>query len=1037
MASQRIYRLARRTALSIALVGVFSGPVLAQSNATGSIFGQIAADSGTSVVARNPATGFTRTIPVDSAGRFRFTALPPGRYTVELQKDGQTVATREDVLVTISSGSEVAFGGGSAADATDLAGVEVVGNRMPPIDVSGTDTRTVFTAEQLEKLPLARDITAVALLAPSVISSTNYSNASTGGGVTSFGGSAASENAYYINGYPVTNPLTNLGFTQLPYSAASQIQVLTGGYGAEFGRSTGGVINMITKRGTNDWTFGAQVFWEPEWGRAEYKNYKYKNTGRFPTTDGQLYTYREDNDYWRTSYGAYVGGPIVKDKLFFYASGEITKRQGDSSNLNATGPATSSPGGWNTYKYKFPRWMAKLDWNITDDHHLEFTGVGDKTEYTPRLSGFTYDGLERFGNVVGGSDRADDSKLYIGKYTGYLTDNLTLTALYGKQKIEHSNIPFNYNANCPYITGITDPLNQLPGLVYPIPCTSASSVRIPGEYDQTKGGRLDIEYRLGDHNLRLGMDDQRAESFSGQSTGGGYSWNYNRIANKNAPIDPSNGVGSAASGGGSGNGVPGSDVGYYVTRGLSTQEATVKVEQRAYYIEDRWQLNDRMLLSLGLRNENFENYTGDGALYIEQKNQWAPRLGFSWDLRGDSSLKLFANAGRYHLALPSNVAVRGASGSLITSEYFTYTGINPDGSPTGLSPIALDPSVGRICPGTNQVSSNLECGEAPDPRTVAARDIQPHFQDEFALGFEHQLNPSFNYGVKGTYRVLRSAIDDTCTQALGGRCFLFNPGVANTFLEEDENGNFVEVKYTNAELGFPKLKRKYFALDLFAEHPLQNNWYGKIEYTWSKSYGNTEGQLNSETDTGGGGQADVSVTQDWDLPQLMVGANGHLPNHREHQIKAFGYYQLTDEFTVGATAILSSGRPVSCTSYYPTADQGLYNSASYHFCGLPGSGTPGTATYVPPTEDYGFSKRGAKGETPWIYTINLSFAYAPNWANKNLTFGLDILNLLDQQETQYIYPRYGTNRVSYNPRYQQELNYTDPRSMRLSVRYDF
>ena len=91
-----------------------------------------------------------------------------------------------------------------------------------------------------------QDIAAVALLAPGVV-------AATGSNFVSFGGSSGAENAYFINGYPVTNPLNNLGYKSLPFRAIDQEQVLTGGYGAEFGRSTGGVINIVTKRGSNEW----------------------------------------------------------------------------------------------------------------------------------------------------------------------------------------------------------------------------------------------------------------------------------------------------------------------------------------------------------------------------------------------------------------------------------------------------------------------------------------------------------------------------------------------------------------------------------------------------------------------------------------------------------------------------------------------------------------------------------------------------------------------------------------------------------------
>ena len=84
-----------------------------------------------------------------------------------------------------------------------------------------------------------------------------------------------------------------------------------------------------------------------------------------------------------------------------------------------------------------------------------------------------------------------------------------------------------------------------------------------------------------------------------------------------------------------------------------------------------------MLLSLGVRNDRFTNKNNFGATYLDAKDQWAPRLGFAWDVNGDSSLKVFGNAGRYFLALPNNVAIRGASASTFTREYFNYTGIDP------------------------------------------------------------------------------------------------------------------------------------------------------------------------------------------------------------------------------------------------------------------------------------------------------------------------------------------------------------------------
>jgi hypothetical protein len=1021
----------RHATLSVALGLCIASSAYAQSSVTGSIFG--AGEAGGTVSVQNMDTGVSRTIAVDKNGRYRVTDLPNGRYRVTLQKGGETVATREDVAVNISSGTEVSFGG-----VQELDRVQVTASAAPSIDVSQVDTKTVFTAEQLNKIAIGRDIASVALLAPSVVRNDSYSAG--GNTVPSFGGSASSENAYYINGFAVTNPLNNIGFSTLPFDAIAQQQILTGGYGAEFGRSTGGVINVVTKRGTNEWKGGIYTMWSPEGLRASPRNMYYPDTGAYgadnadPTkrTDGTLYQYRNRNQYWTETTGAYVSGPLIKDRLFIYADLEKTKREGAGVASTRTAAAATT-NAYQTYAYDQPRWAVKMDWNITDNHLLEFTGISDVDEYESQGYTYDYSNFTHGTTQNAGSHTKMDSKLYIGKYTGYLTDNLTLSALYGQMKIKHSDDPWGYDPSCPRTSSsATSRVPGIPSANY-AGCWTAATVSLEGSQDKTDGYRFDLGYTIGNHDIRAGIDTQDAESITGSEYGGGYVWVYSRSNNPNAAIDSSHGVvGSPAQAGGYGTD------GYYVRRQYYTQVANVKTEQAAQFIEDRWQVTDKFLLSLGLRNEQFTNYTSSGEKYVKQDNQWAPRLGFSWDVNGDSSLKLFGNAGRYHLALPNNVAVRAASSSLYTMEYFTYTGVDAKGNPTGLNNITVVPN-GYSCPGQpNVISSNLECGGSPDPRTVAAVDLKAHYQDEFIVGMEQVLSDTLSWGAKLTYRELKSAIDDTCTPALGGGCFIFNPGVGNTFWEEQADGSFEKVHYSAKDLNLPKLKRNYYALDLFLERAYSNGFYGKVEYTFSRNYGNTEGQLASDLDTGAGGQTDVSATQDWDLPQLMDGANGLLPNHRAHQIKAFGFYEWNKEWRTGASLIMASGRPRNCTSYYPTADAGLYNGSYYYYCGLAGSGTaPGSTGYVPPSSDYASSPRGSKGTTPWTFVLNLNVAYTPAWADEKLTLQADVLNVLNRQVPGQYYSRYSADRYTVDQRYGQEMSYSAPRQVRLTARYDF
>jgi len=317
---------------------------------------------------------------------------------------------------------------------------------------------------------------------------------------------------------------------------------------------------------------------------------------------------------------------------------------------------------------------------------------------------------------------------------------------------------------------------------------------------------------------------KEAESLDGSTRAGGLTWQYGRASNPNGAVFPAWGVtGSPASAGGLG------VDGYFVNRIYIDQLAQPSVKQEAQYIEDRWQVTDRWLLSLGLRNEQFSNYTGTGEEYISQRHQLAPRLGAVWDVKGDSSLKLFANAGRYHLTIPNMTAVRGAAASRFTREFFTYTGVDPNtGVPTGLTPIAVDPNTPYICPGlgadgATAVSANLECGNAPDPRTVSAIDIKSHYQDEYILGMEQALGSNMSWGAKLTYRDLKSGIDDICSEtilALGISCPAFNPGRGNSFWVPQDDGTLERRDFTFEELGVPKLKRKYYALDLYWEQQM-------------------------------------------------------------------------------------------------------------------------------------------------------------------------------------------------------------------------
>jgi len=387
--------------------------------------------------------------------------------------------------------------------------------------------------------------------------------------------------------------------------------------------------------------------------------------------------------------------------------------------------------------------------------------------------------------------------------------------------------------------------------------------------------------------------------------------------------------------------------------------------------------------------------------------------------------------GRYHLAIPSNVAIRGASASTYYSEYYTYTGVAPNGEPTGLQPIGT------------RAYLNGEDGTPLNPKTIASQGIDAYYQDEYILGFDKAINADWSFGAKATLRKLKSSIDDFCdsrpfekyaarngidlTNASIPGCYLFNPGKSNTFLVDiDSQGTLVPFNLTKddftspAGVAFPDLKRKYYSLELYLEHQLANDWYARVDYTFSRSYGNSEGQLKSDI-----GQLDPSVTQDWDAPEIMQYSNGPLPNDRTHQLKAYGYWQASPEWLIGANLAMATGRPKNCLGQDPV--DAIQYGASYFECG-----------FQP-------APRGSKGRLPWTWSLDLNAEYRPMWAGEKqpLAFTAAVFNLAGKQRTVAQIDTGELDTVDanglpeVNPDYRRPVAYQAPRYFRFGVRYDF
>ncbi|GAB3373506.1 TonB-dependent receptor [Massilia agri] len=979
----------RKTVLAHALTIAFAasslslalgGSAHAASNSAGDIVGRAAA--GTVITIENKSIGFTRSLTVGQNGDYQLTMLPPGSYVVRAKRADGAVEERQ-VSVTAGEGVSANF---EAAGTNTV----VVTGRLQRIDVKSPESSMVLNEAAIDRIPVARDVTAVALLAPGATRGDPRIGSTTlrAGNVPSLGGASPAENVYYINGFNVTNMLNGVAFNQVPFEAIAQQQVKTGGYGPEYGRSLGGVLSVTTKRGTNEWKGGANVIWSPVDLRAKEV---YAERG---ASSGNWVTSERPGGLDDLQANLWLGGPVVEDKLFVF--GLV---QGADIEQNTFGSSVQTQ-----YKTSTPRYLLKADWNITDKNLLEFTAFSDKSKDKVR----TWNLARPYSDTPTTEKLPDEyttgGENYIAKYTSWLTDSFTISALAGLGRYNNGQVIGS--AACPYITDNRTATTRLLG------CATAPSTSLSDARDERKAYRIDAEWNLGDHGLRFGLDNDEYKVVSGSiSSGGAREWIRTAAPGATLSNGYTNNTGAAFD---------------YVESRHFENGGAFTTKNAAYYIEDNWQVSKNLMLNVGVRNESFENLNAEDKTFIKVKNTWAPRLGLSWDVKGDQSMKLFANAGRYYIPVMSNTNVRLSGAELDYTEFYRYTGSNG-------ADAFQRPGRGEQL-GTRVVSSN---GEAGDPRSVVDPNIKPMYQDEFIVGFQQALANRWSVGAKVTHRKLQSVMDDMCNgpgaqswalangfnasqAAIIGEainhCFLYNPGgdlTANIDLEDGKG--LTAIKIPAASLGFEKPVRKWTAVEFTFERAWDGKWNLQGSYVWAKSRGNTEGYVKSDI-----GQDDAGISQDWDYPGLMEGAYGYLPNDRRHTLKLFGAYQLTPELRIGANVILQSGRPLNCLGYYAgNLDEVSieYKSASF-WCNRK------------------LNPRGTLGRLPWTRELGLQASYQPAWF-KGSTFTVDVLNVLNARAVAQVEEAGEASLGTPSPTYLQPGAFQPGRSIRFMAQYEF
>lgn len=982
---------------TLSVVAVATPAAQAQDYTNIAASGRVTAQDGTPIAdaevkITSSDKGVSRIAKTDATGAYTIPQLSPGNYDVSITADGFAVYTERNVALTRETGGANSYRLVPAAQAGDII---VTGSRQRVADFQDTTVGSTINLGSLtQRVPIGRSLRDVMLLTPGTVQGSSPSNGGFANQV-SIAGAAFTENAFYVNGLNVTDFVSGGQPTEVPFDFYQTVEVKTGGAPAEFGRATGGYVVATTKSGSNVYHASVTGVSEPDALRASS-----------PATRTTDYAHSRAS---RAEAIFQASGPIIKDHLFFYGLynfRDIRSFTPAKNQDNSTGVTNTSPF-----------WGGKIDGYITGDHHFEFTYF-DTTNDTLNRS-YDWDRTTNTrGAQTGGTNARAGGVNYVGRYTGTFTPWLTLSGAYGVNKLRSGNLPLD-TTNSQVVDYRVDPAGIQIG-----------ANKVTDAYSKTDDERqfyrvdADVQFHLlGAHHVRFGYDNEKdTQSQTYQTIGDGAFKIYNVTADSTARI-----------------GLP---VGtqYYTTR-VYAQNGTARVRNQAYYLQDQWSLFDnRLRLDLGVRNDRFSNQGVNGKSFFESGNQWAPRLGASFDPLGDGRTKVFGSYSKYYLPMAGDINLNVA-GSLVTyTRYNVFNGTSGAGNLPVAGAAILSVLNTTACPDTKIKNCEVSAdGSAFNPAGTISSNIQPQSDNEFIIGAQHQFGDHVRIGGYFTHRQLENVIEDmsidiaarkycvaqgmaaaACQSTFsGGNQFVIaNPGRDITVqLNKLPDGSTPTVTLKAADLGYPKASRNYNALTFTFDRSFDRKWSLAASYTLSFNKGNYEGGVRSEN-----GQAAINRTSDFDSPGFVNGAYGYLPSDRRHSFKAYGSYRLFEFLDLGGNAVVQSGAHYSCIGAVPLAVDAYANT--YH-----GYGYYCQGKLIP---------RGTAFNGDWLTQFDVSaIVHLPLPHSVDASIRLDVFNLFNSQSVTS-YNNFGEQGDgSVNSDYRSPVAYQNPRTVRVTARVGF
>lgn len=605
------------------LIACLALPEALAAELTGQIRGSVLDPDGLAVpsvliTVTSPDMLGVRQVETNAAGDFLLTQLPVGDYRLEAAKAGFNTYATEGLRVNIGGTTLVEV----MMEPAVAGATVVIVDRAPTVDTEKVRTGVNLSTEQLRDLPTAgRDYQSIIAVAPGVVGS---GNANIHGGMDN-------ANQYYLDGVNITDPVTNTFSLNMNYDAIQEVQVITGGMDAEYGRSLGGAVNIITKSGGNEVEVLGSMFYSDE-NFAVYK----PDTSRGDDPD-------EVQDYTSQQYALNVGGPILKDQLWYFVSLQMDVSRDRIFFDNAvvgrpTGPdpltgdemSEVAPRDWKSYYY-----LAKLTWQPNSTHRLWVHAQGDptvikNTEQDP----YTLPSAERAQRQGGwvasvGHVWMPSQEINLETQVYFQRSYINVTPMLWEDCKD-----FDERGVCTTDFGRGWSSYDADGFSYGSPPYAYFSNRQRASVNSALSWFPEF---MGTHRVKIGVQAEvmtSEDSFPGiEATDGIDYWSHNG--------DPTDLDGYTP---------------VITYRYDNDQQARLTGSIVSFYAQDVWQPIDRLTLRPGLRFDKptMRNDVGD---VIFDQGTVSPRFGAAYDLFGDATTSLHAYYG--HFSDPSFLEVTG------------------------------------------------------------------------------------------------------------------------------------------------------------------------------------------------------------------------------------------------------------------------------------------------------------------------------------------------------------------------------------------